>query len=145
LIALPACGGSSGPLDPGEQREISRARTRWESRHPAEYTYESRFICFCDPATAVWTEVHVRGDSVIAVRAVDSLPSGASATFPYQWLTVARLFSYIESAARDDVTRDVVATFDGELGYPRSIEVRCVPEVLDCGITILARNLRVIR
>lgn len=145
LIALSACGGSTGPLDPGEQREISRARARWDSRHPAEYTYESRYICFCDPAIAVWTEVHVRGDSVIAARAVDPLPAGSSAASLRAWKTVPELFSEIELFAHSDFTRDVVATFDGELGYPRSIEVHCAPDLLDCGATILARNLRVIR
>lgn len=145
LVALSACGGSSGPLDPGERHDITQARARWDSRRPAEYTYESRFICFCHPATAAWTELHVRGDTVIATRPIDSLPAGVSAARPEAWHTVAGLFSYIELAAKSDVTRDVVATFDGELGYPRSIEVSCTPNVTDCGTTILARNLRVIR
>lgn len=142
LLAV-ACGG--GPLDPPEVRDLERARERWETRQPTEYTFEGRIVCFCDPATAVWTEIRVRNDTVVATTPIGMLPGGLQPAGPGAWRTVPELFHVIETSAKSQFTRDVVAVYDEQLGYPRSIDVRCHANILDCGTSYEARNLRVIR
>ena len=84
LVLLGACS-LDGPLAPGEQRDLDRARARWESKALKEYTFETRTFCFCDPAISVWTEVRVRNDSVITATPLVALPlqSGQPST---DWL-----------------------------------------------------------
>jgi len=139
-----ACAGDS-PLAPGERRALDRAKALWESRRPAEYTYEGRVSCFCDPSLSIWTEVRVRGDSVIAATPLQLVPGSGTPAGPSAWRTVPGLFRAIESAASSDYTRDVVTVYDDELGYPRSIDVRCHENIADCGVTYEARNLRAVR
>ena len=142
MLAI-ACRG--GPLDPPEVRDLERARERWEARHATEYTFESRIVCFCDPTTAVWTEVRVRNDSVVAATPLQPLPGGLEPGELALWRTVPGLFQAVEAHGKSQFTRDVIAVYDDQLGYPLSIDVRCHSNVLDCGVSYEARNLRVIR
>ena len=143
LFTLVACG--DGPLDPGERREIERARALWEQKRPASYTFEARISCFCDPAIAVWTELLVNGDQVMSVRPLQPLPSGLSGSKPEQWHTVNALFTLIEQAGAASFTKDVSASYDPTYGFPTRIQITCVDNVTDCGSTYEARNLQLPR
>jgi len=144
LVALSACS-LGGPLEPDERRDLDRARARWEARALKEYTFETRTFCFCDPAISIWTEVHVRNDTVTSATPLSALPATYTAAPLVAWHTVPKLFDVVESSASSNFTRDIVATYDDELGYPRMIDVRCHDNIADCGVTYEARNLRPIR
>lgn len=144
LAVLGACSLDS-PLGPGERRDLDHARERWQSKAIREYTFETRTFCFCDPAISVWTEVRVRNDSVVAAVPLAALPETYTVASLAAWRTVSGLFSVIESSASSNFTRSVTATYDDEFGYPRLIDVRCHDNILDCGVTYEARNLRRIR
>ena len=145
LLVAGSCR-STGPVDPAVRRDLDQARERWQTLAPREYTFESRQIYFFGPpAMYLWTEVHVRNDSVVGARPLDVVPIGFEPAPLDTWPTVPRLFSNIEALLRDGSTQEVVTTFDSTFGYPLSIEQRCRPGMLDCGITIFSRNLKVIR
>ena len=139
-IGLAGCS-ASGPLDPGERRALDRARDRWNAHRPAEYTFEVRESCFCGVEANTWIEVHVRGDSVLAVTSLEALPPGASLT-PSAWPTVERLFGIVEGSSHSESIEDVEVTYDSDYGYPRTIDLTCPKDYLDCGALYMARNLR---
>jgi Family of unknown function (DUF6174) len=145
LLVVGGSCRSTSPVEPAVRRDLHQARERRQALAPREYTFESRKIAFVDPATFTWTELHVRDDSIVGTRALEPLPVGLNAAPPGTWHTVPRLFSDIEAFASGSSTQEVVATFDSTFGYPLSIEMRCRPDVTDCGVTILSRNLKVIR
>lgn len=143
-IALASC--SSGPLDPGERRDLDRARDKWNAHAPPEYTFEFRQSCFCQIELGFWNEVHVRNDSVVSVTPLQPMPPGTTSSLPPSaWPTVPRLFDIIEGSVHSDATADVDATYDPDFGYPRTIEVRCPGDYLDCGAVYTARNLRIVQ
>ena len=144
LVALSACS-LAGPLAPDQRRDLDRARDRWESKALKEYTFETRTFCFCDPAVSLWTEVHVRNDTVIAATPVASLPASFTQAPLIAWRTVPGLFQAIELSAASSFTRKLNVTFDDEYGYPRLIDQECQDNIADCGVTYEARNLRPIR
>jgi len=145
LLAFGGSCRSTSPSEPAVLGELQRARERWQALAPREYTFESRWIAFVDPALNVWTELHVRDDSVVGARSLQPLPVGLNPVPLDLWPTVPGLFSKIEAFIGGSSTEEVVATFDSTFGYPLSIDQRCHPGLLDCGITILSRNLKVIR
>jgi hypothetical protein len=148
LIALAVLVNScvaSGPLDPDERDELARARRRWAAKGITEYKFETRAICFCDPAVLSWTEVHVRNDSVVAVRIVEPYPGATAPTALQSFPTVTRLFDSIESASANDYIKTLSAEYDAEYGYPRRIDMGCEENTADCGVTYLSRNLRPVR
>ena len=144
LVFLSACS-LDGPLAPDERRDLDRARDRWDARGLKEYTFESRTFCFCDPAISVWTEVHVRNDTVTSATPLSALPASYTPAPIVAWHTVSKLFDIVESSASSNFTREIIVTYDDELGYPRMIDVRCHDNIADCGVTYEARNLRPIR
>ena len=141
-LALIACSGD-GPFGPTDRQQLNRARDLWNARRPADYRYEFRQTCFCDPQLLRWNEVLVRGDTVRSVMPLESAPAVAGAPRPLTlWPTVPGLFAVIERAAVEDYTKLVIATYDPDLGYPKTIDVVCRDNVADCGVTFEARNLR---
>src|SRR4051812_1893828 len=95
LAAASGACGSDGPLAPGEQRELERAKNLWSSRGLTSYVYETRTLCFCPPAISVWTQVTVRNDTVISAVALTQLPSAGQLPLT-AWPTVTRLFEVVE-------------------------------------------------
>jgi hypothetical protein len=144
LISLSACS-LSGPLAADGRRELDNARERWQSRSLKEYTFETRTFCFCDPVISIWTEVRVRNDSIVSATPLTALPQGSTAASTAAFRTVPQLFDVVTASASSSFARTVTATYDDEFGYPRVIDVRCQENVLDCGVTYEARNLRAIR
>jgi hypothetical protein len=143
VLTAGACRGS-GPLEPTERRALDSARERWEARRPTEYTYEGRVFCFCDPAISVWTVIRVRGETVVSATPLLVTPSNGTPVAASAWRTVTGLFEVIQNASSAEYTRDVVATFDDQFGYPTSINVRCHENIADCGAVYEARNLRAV-
>jgi hypothetical protein len=135
---LLGCGGD--PFDAGEEREFDHARAHWVQAALAGYEVEARLSCFCEAALPVFTRLVVHAGEVVAAAALE--PAPAPATIPLDaWPTVPQVFELIESAARQSVYIGIDAQFDPELGYPRHVELRCKPDLVDCGATYELRNL----
>jgi hypothetical protein len=136
LLAVVAAGCSDSPTGPDG---LSEARARWSDSRITDYTVESRIFCFCPAHLGVWTQLTVRGDSIIAAEAVEESPYASTTT--EGWRTVNGLFDVAAAAAGSDVVAEVATRFDPALGYPREIRIRCVDTIADCGVTYEARNL----
>lgn len=140
LITLAAC--HEGPLSPSERRALDEAESRWAQHRPSAYTFEERLSCFCAPGVEAWTELTVRGDSIVASRAIEVARAGGQPVPLEYWSSVPRLFDIVRHAAREDVVADVLADYDADYGYPRRIVVHCKDNVLDCGTIYEARKLK---
>jgi hypothetical protein len=138
LGSLYGCG--SGPFSAGDERALAEAQARWAAAGLVDYRVEVRTICFCVSALPVFTALDVRDGVVITAV---PLESGHDDNIPLTaWPTVAEAFDVIERAAQNDaVYTEVEVEYDAEMGYPRSVDLTCRPDILDCGLTYELRNL----
>lgn len=140
-ILAGAALGCGSPLSPYERRELEQAEARWAARPFESYSYEIRLGCFCPPTVTEWARVEVVGGTVSRVVLVESgaeVNSGDRAWFK----TMEQLFTDIRQASRDEVYDDIVVRFDGDLGFPTSIQYIPKPGVLDAGAHHSLRNAR---
>jgi uncharacterized protein DUF6174 len=85
--------------------------------------------------------VSVNGNQVIGVLLVatdSALPSSELTSFT----TIDGLFARLRGYQHQDWLRDVVVTFDPQLGYPTSINVYAKPGIMDADYGQFIRNLR---
>jgi hypothetical protein len=140
LLFVAACG--AGPLEPAERREFENAQRKWTGHALEAYSYEVRVGCFCPPELNAWTRVTVVRDSIVRTEALEPLPYTGGQPLPLSWWpTVQELFIAITNARRSDYTKDIVAQYDTDYGYPRRIEIECKSNIADCGTHYEARNL----
>jgi hypothetical protein len=130
------CGG--GLTAPSGRLGLARARAQWESARIADYTVESRIICFCPGHFHAWTKLSVQADRVISADPLEPLPPGSFPSVP-GWKTVDELFAFIESSTGSYENFNV--RYHATLGYPERIVARCRTNVTDCGVTYELRSL----
>ncbi|HVT38511.1 MAG TPA: DUF6174 domain-containing protein [Gemmatimonadaceae bacterium] len=140
ILTIVACAGD-GPLSPGFARDVASARARWTQRGSADYTVESRVLCFCPSHMRFWSRLTVRGGAVVAAEFAEPVPSVYMESL-LGWSTVEEVFSAAASASRDSIVRQLTGRFDAELGYPLEMAISCRQTALDCGVTYQMRNLR---
>jgi hypothetical protein len=117
LLGLAACdGGATGP-----EAGLERARARWASRGPTDYTVTIVRSCECLPEAIGPVAVTVRGGTVTARHYV---PSGAAVApqFVPAFPSVEGLFEIIEDAIRDGV-HPLYVRYDAGSGYPTRVEL----------------------
>ena len=120
LAALALSGCEFGPTETGrhraEREALRAARSRWESRGPADYGYVVASTCFCAQDAAGPVRVEVRGRQTFSSTYVSS---GAPASPKYfsSRDTVDDLFDTIHRAL-EDAPDEVRVTYHRELGYP---------------------------
>ena len=109
VVAFAGCDA----LEP-ERSDLERARLRWETTGPSDYTYVIRRLCFCAYVGPV--RVTVENDAVVSV-----VPTGPEeppfeldeASFP----GVDGLFDILEDAVERDA-HSITATYDTVTGVP---------------------------
>ncbi len=124
-----------------ERRSLDRAEARWKDRSFANYTFETRIVCFCAPQVTVWTLVTVEEGKVTAAVPVeqDSLYMPPMLEL---WQPIDSLFAMIKGALRDgSYLKAINVAFDEQWGYPTRIDFISKPEILDAGSTHYVRNL----
>lgn len=131
LVALlAACGSSTGP---SPLVDLEHARSRWESRSFADYTFETRRDCFCAPELTGPARITVVNDSITSVIDIT-----ADSVIPYpaagNWYTVEDLFVVIDSAVHHPATSSIDVAYDPDLGYPTTLEISPRPEIADAGV-----------
>jgi len=85
--------------------------------------------------------VSVEDDHVVGgvlVASDSALPPGALTSFT----TVDGLFARIRGYQHQDWVRNVIVTFDPQLGYPRSIDVFARTGIMDADYGQFTQNLR---
>lgn len=131
LVALlAACSSSTGP---SSLVDLERARSRWEGRSFADYTFETRRDCFCTPELTGPVRITVVNDSIASVIDIST-----DSVIPYpaagNWYTVDDLFVVIDSAIQHQATSSIDVTYDPDLGYPTTLEINPRPDLADAGV-----------
>jgi hypothetical protein len=139
-IAVPLIVLAASCVSPTRTDELAVAKARWAAADASSYVVESRIRCFCPGHLAVWTRLTVRDGAVQSVEALEPLPPGAVSSVS-GWYTVPQLFEIVERRSDDRTVAGLTARYHATLGYPEQIDVRCRPEVIDCGVTYELRNL----
>ena len=138
IMAVAACG--NGVLTPSERMRLRAAQERWEAKGGADYTVESRRLCFCAPYLTTWTRLTVRDGLLVSAEPLEPIPGGGEHSL-LGWLTVPQAFEAILEASRWDYILELTFRFDGELGYPLEFSVTCDHAIADCGSSHQMRNL----
>jgi hypothetical protein len=145
LVALGAsCSSPTGLLSANELAALNAAEARWKQRGFADYSYETRTLCFCPPDIYQWARVHVRGGVVTRVEHIDANPPVDATNLTY-WLPIDSAFTRLRDAARNtnsDIFSDIKVEFDATLGYPTRVEFVERPTVADAASIAERRNVR---
>lgn len=114
-------------------------RAAWEAAGLRDYRYEHRRSCECPPETTQLVQIEVRDGTVQAVVFAgtgEPVSSELVSAFP----TVDELFDLIDDAIRRNADL-LEVTYDGALGYPKTLRIDYRREVADDEMEIEASNL----
>lgn len=120
LAALAGCG--LGDDDSFQNQNLAQARTLWDRKDVASYSYVLELQCFCAPASQLEpVRVTVQNGAVASVRYVETNATAPSDIFgPYD--TVEELFDLIQDAIDRDADLLQVG-YDATYGFPHTINV----------------------
>ncbi len=120
VVALAACSDACGPT----AEDVLAHRADWLAHHLTEYTYIYETRGFFISWEAQPIRVAVRSGVVVSATFVATgEPASASPTdFP----TIDKLFDQAADAARDHRLRAI--SFDGQLSYPRRMDLDGAPD-----------------
>lgn len=144
LILLASCSSPTGLLSNSEMKQLNDAESRWKRRGFADYTYETRTLCFCPPEINQWTRVHVRAGVVTRAERLEANPPVDATTLTY-WQPIDSAFSRLREAAKNAGSAffsDIKVEFDPVLGFPSRVEFVERPTVADAASTTERRNVR---
>ena len=106
--------------------ELSEAQARWAVAALNDYSFRLSIGCFCGYAGQYSIEVH--DGEVVSIESIDEPYPGGSLD-PAR-LTVDDLFEVL-SRAVDNGADEILAEYDAELGYPRSINIDYYRDAVD--------------
>lgn len=124
LSTLAGCG--LGDDDSFQRQNLQQARTLWDSKDVASYSYILELQCFCAPASELKPVlVTVNNGAVASVQYWDENPSKrtpAPATVFGPYDTVEELFALVDDAIDRDA--DVLqVSYNAEYGFPQAVNV----------------------
>lgn len=126
LLVATLLSGCLGDSDSLQRNKLNQARTLWDSKHVASYSYILELQCFCAPASQLSPVlVTVQNGAVASVQywdedPADRTPAPAGVFGPYD--TVEELFDFVAEAIRQDA--DVLQVgYDAEYGFPNVVNV----------------------
>ncbi len=111
---------------------VTENRALWESTRPEVYAFTYQRSCFCGLPAGLGLRITVHGDSVTKVEVVSGGAGGASAPeAQLEWgRTIDQVFDHLAAIAAADPAR-FDATWDRDLGFPRTVFVDRHPNVID--------------
>ena len=139
LAGTAACGPTELDQDALLADRLRAARQQWEAEGPARYSVVVRRSCTnCEGGTEFATIVVHDGTRVSATL----VESGDPVPAPYValYLTVPELFDVVEEALDDDAER-IIVSYDALFGYPTSIYVDRISDVLNDELGYTAHSL----
>jgi len=142
-VLIAAACNSSDIVGPHDFARLSQARARWDARPFADYSYETRKLCFCPVEITRWTRVSVRNGVVVAAEPVEADPGVPIMTLSW-WTTIDSLFDdlFRNMTETSSYLESIEAEYDPKLGFPTSIEYRAKSNIADGGSSISVRNVR---
>jgi hypothetical protein len=126
LAALAGCDVVGGDIDNFQRDKLSQARTQWDGKNVASYSYILELECFCAPASELKPVlVTVQNGAAASLQYWNEDPAkrtpAPAATFG-AYDTVEELFDVVEDAIERDA--DVLQVgYDPEFGFPQIINV----------------------
>jgi hypothetical protein len=142
IVTAAACNGSD-IVGPHDLARLARAQARWDARPFADYSYETRRLCFCPVEITRWTRVSVRNGVVVAADPVEPDPGVPIMTLSW-WTTIDSLFDDLFRSMTESSSylESIEAEYDPELGFPTSIEYTAKSNIADGSSSISVRNVR---
>ncbi len=123
-LALAGCTDVLGP----EDDPLTAARARWSAADADAYVFEFRRSCFCVPDFIRQVRIEVLAGTVNSAVYLDT---GDAVPPPLDSVpTIEDLFDEIR-AAIDGNAFSVVADYDDNLGYPRSVAIDFIENAID--------------
>ncbi len=124
LSTLAGCG--LGDDDSFQRQSLAQARTRWDSKDVASYSYILELQCFCAPASELKPVlVTVKNGAVASLQYWNENPNNrppAPASIFGAYDTVEELFALVDDAIDRDA--DVLQVgYDAEYGFPNAVLV----------------------
>ena len=126
LLLATVLGGCLGNDDSFQRNKLNEARTLWDSKNLASYSYILELQCFCAPASQLSPVlVTVQNGAVASLQywdedPADRTPAPASIFGAYD--TVDELFDFVGDAISQDA--DVLQVgYDPEFGFPSVVNV----------------------
>ena len=126
LLLSTLAGCSLGDDDSFQRQNLQQARTRWDTKDVASYTYILELQCFCAPASELKPVlVTVNNGAVVSLQYwnenPNNRPPAPAAIFgPYD--TVEELFALVDDAIDRDA--DVLQVgYNSEYGFPEAVNV----------------------
>ncbi|MGH7475509.1 MAG: DUF6174 domain-containing protein [Longimicrobiales bacterium] len=136
--AFAACGLTEPGSEP--ERELMRARARWDAAALGSYQIVVQRSCECLPEFTRAIRVAARDRTVLEAHYADTGEPVPAAVAQQPYLTVAGMFDRIEDALgqRPD---DFHATYESAYGYPTAIFVDYDRRMADEEFILSARDL----
>ena len=126
LLLSTLAGCSLGDDDSFQRQNLQQARTRWDTKDVASYSYILELQCFCAPASELKPVlVTVNNGAVVSLQYwnenPNNRPPAPAAIFgPYD--TVEELFALVDDAIDRDA--DVLQVgYNSEYGFPEAVNV----------------------
>jgi hypothetical protein len=116
---------------PAAGQDIDSSRSVWRAASMADYEYSYQRVCECHPEESADTIVTVREGVVVGVRYARPGYDEQVALEPekFAWYrTIDDLFSLVATAEASAAT--VRVTYDVQLGFPRSIYIDYVTDLV---------------
>lgn len=124
VLGLATCSGVLAPL----RHDLRAARSQWESRSPATYSFVFQRSCFCGTEFLQAVRITVADGTVVsAVFADDGTP--IQTPLP-EVPTIPDLFDEIEAAIAARADRMDV-TYDEGYGYPVDVSIDFIVQAVD--------------
>lgn len=141
-LLVAGCADVDGPLSRRELRDLTRARTRWNSSPVrSAYSYDLRVLCFCPPEINSWNTITVIDGLIVGVVTEQGVPVPRERW--NQFSTVDRLFALLDRQ-EDEYLEDITVMFDPQYGHPVELSFLYGPNIADAGATYSTRNLRAV-
>jgi hypothetical protein len=132
-FALAAC---SSPLGPSEALDLAHARTQWEQRPFADYSFDMLRDDYWQQTGPVRSVV--RQGTIVSATLVET----GDPVDPAVWFSIEQLFKVIPIWAKIDGVDDVIIHYDPSLGFPSLIEFRSEEDFEDArGVTFTITNV----
>lgn len=126
LLGVAACSDTTGLSSPEDL--LSQNRALWGRKGPASYEYVITRSCECLPESAGPVTVVVRGGQVDTRHYASGAP--VDPQYDQLFTSVPGLFELIQHAV-DLPAAALAVRYNGELGYPESIQIDWVAGAVD--------------
>lgn len=133
MSALTLGGCQSSPVSVTELRHLAAAEAKWASKGFTDYSVDVRISCGeCPPRSGQLTRVDVQAGAFLRAVIV-ATGEDISAEYGGPRTPVESQFAWIRQANRESLLRDLVITFDAELGFPSYVASMYDPSLADGG------------